>query len=106
MKCTPYYHLVDLPSGRKIRTRKDCNTLGDDEELGKFSIGKLFGGIAKIAAPIAGGVLGGPMGAMIGSQVGKVGGDALSKIGKKKIAQVASELGVSPDAAAAIVSQH
>ena len=104
MKCSPHYHLIDLPSGRKIKTRKDCN-LGDDEELGKFSFGKLLGGVTKLAAPIVGGVVGGPMGAAIGAQVGKVGGDALSKIGKKKISQIASSLGVSPDEATSLLQQ-
>jgi len=99
--------MVDLPSGRKIRTRKDCN-LGDDEELGNIfkSIGKIGKGILKVAAPVAGGIFGGPVGAMVGSQVGKLGGKALSKLGKAAKKKALVEAGLPPDLADNLAEQH
>lgn len=32
MKCTPHYHFIDLPNGRRVRTNKDCNTNGEVED--------------------------------------------------------------------------
>lgn len=65
MRCNAHYHIIELPNGRKIRTRKDCNLDGFDEELG-FDFGKLTkGGLGK----------------SIG-KVGKVAGKAIHALGK------------------------
>jgi len=69
MRCNKHYHVIDLPNGRKIRTRKDCN-LGDDEELG-FSLGKFLKSAVKVVGGAGlGTLLGGPMGGQIGALVG------------------------------------
>lgn len=104
MRCNKHYHNIDLPNGRSIRTRKDCN-LGDDEELGN-----IFSSLIKLAAPIAGGVIGGPAGALIGGAGGKLLGGLVE--GKKKKgapSQVATPAEVAqamPIAPAAIAPEH
>src|SRR5258705_2662402 len=108
MRCNKHYHNIDLPNGRSIRTRKDCN-LGDDEELGN-----IFSSLIKLAAPIAGGVLGGPIGAMVGAAGGKALGGLVG--GKKKKgqapqqaatpAEVAAAMPISPVAGGAIAPEH
>src|SRR5258705_3286355 len=106
MRCNKHYHNIDLPNGRSIRTRKDCN-LGDDEELGN-----IFSSLIKLAAPIAGGVLGGPIGAMVGAAGGKALGGLVG--GQKKQgspqqatpAAVAAAMPISPVAGGAIAPEH
>lgn len=107
MRCNPHYHNIDLPNGRSIRTRTDCNppkvsrrsnkpeVLGDDEELGN-----IFSSLIKLAAPIAGGIIGGPAGALIGGAGGKMLGGLVE--GKKKKGQPAQQTATPAEVAAAM----
>ncbi len=97
MKCTPHYHLIDLPSGRKIRTRKDC-ALGEDEELG-FSLGKILKGALKVASPFSSLI---PGGSIVTGMAGKLlGGGKKGSPAAQQAAQAATQIGISPEHLAA-----
>lgn len=67
--CPPHYHIIELPNGRRIRTKADCykspnfrydkelgfipESVEYDEELG------IFGALASIAAPLVSNLIGG-----------------------------------------------